>query len=112
MRASEAEAVRYPRGDAAERLRTKGHLMGDYEAWAAHMQATAICHVPEAGRPDHVWWFGFDCAHAGDRCPIHERKGFAADDGEVYRDVPYVEAEVRSLAKQLASPVSGEVGGV
>lgn len=28
-----------------------------------------ICHVPEPGRPDDVWWFGFDCAHAGDLMP-------------------------------------------
>src|SRR5688572_7588915 len=26
-------------------------------------EALGICHVPAPGEPDHVWWFGFDCAH-------------------------------------------------
>lgn len=25
-----------------------------------------ICHTPEPGEPDDVWWLGFDCAHYGD----------------------------------------------
>lgn len=29
----------------------------------------AICHVPQPGESDDVWWLGFDCAHAGDYCP-------------------------------------------
>src|SRR4051794_33398699 len=28
-----------------------------------------VCHVPEDGRPDDVWWFGFDCAHCDDLSP-------------------------------------------
>lgn len=28
-----------------------------------------ICHVPEPGEPDNLWWLGFDCAHAGDLSP-------------------------------------------
>jgi len=28
-----------------------------------------ICHVPEPGEPDAVWWLGFDCAHAWDYSP-------------------------------------------
>src|SRR5262249_25376638 len=27
---------------------------------------TGICHIPQPGQPDKVWWLGFDCAHAGD----------------------------------------------
>lgn len=60
-----------------------------------------ICHIPGEGEPDHVWWFGFDCAHGGDfypGCPI-KIPGLASG---VYRDFAYVEAEVRELAKQLA----------
>lgn len=64
-----------------------------------------ICHVPEPGRPAKVWWFGFDCAHAGDLVP-----GMADSAAEiqvlrerdVYRDFDYVRAEVAQLAKQLA----------
>lgn len=32
-----------------------------------------VCHVPEPGQPDHVWWFGFDCAHGEDYIPGYER---------------------------------------
>lgn len=59
-----------------------------------------ICHVPAEGRPDNVWWFGFDCAHAGDLCPWWEQRGVGL--GGVYRDLSYVESEVASLASQLA----------
>src|SRR5438067_12443361 len=31
-----------------------------------------ICHVPRLGEPDDVWWFGFDCSHAGDLAPESE----------------------------------------
>lgn len=52
------------------------------------------------GKPDGLWWFGFDCAHAGDLCPGMERYGF--HDGDIYRDQQYVVAECQSLAAQLA----------
>src|SRR5262249_44757906 len=25
-----------------------------------------ICHRPDPGEPERVWWLGFDCAHGGD----------------------------------------------
>lgn len=56
-----------------------------------------ICHVPEPGKPEDVWWFGFDCAHSGDLTPC---LGFDFP-GSTYHDVAYVQAECRSLAKQL-----------
>lgn len=66
-----------------------------------------ICHTPEPGEPDNVWWFGFDCAHAGDKCPSiyataskSYRRTFR---DEEYRDVAYVQAECAGLAKQLAA---------
>lgn len=47
-----------------------------------------ICHVPAPGEPDHVWWFGFDCAHAGDVSPgLHRRSGLSPFRGDEYRDV-------------------------
>lgn len=58
-----------------------------------------ICHVPEAGEPDNVWWLGFDCAHCGDRSP--GMKALFEDD--VYRDLPYVRSECANLASQLKS---------
>lgn len=65
-----------------------------------------ICHVPGPGEPDHVWWFGFDCAYAGDLPPkyhalfpgLRELEIF-----ETYRDAGYVREEVTRLAQQLAS---------
>ena len=72
-----------------------------------------ICHAPQPGEPEHVWWIGFDTAHSGDFSPGLEatvtricgprESRFA---GSVYRDVGYVIREVESLAAQLE-----EVGG-
>ena len=66
-----------------------------------------ICHDPQ-GRPDNVWWLGFDCGHAFDLMPAlrvrHRDLGF--DDvglDESYRDLAYVKDEVTRLAEQLAS---------
>lgn len=57
-----------------------------------------ICHTPKEGEPDNVWWFGFDCAHAGDYCPaVPYFRGRA-----IYRDINYVREEVKRLAEQLA----------
>jgi len=60
-------------------------------------EARHICHVPAPGRPDHIFWFGFDCAHSGDYTP--EPMRHRADD--VYRDLEYVRGQVESLARQL-----------
>lgn len=56
-----------------------------------------ICHIPEKGEPDKVWWFGFDCAHAGDLSPRIP----TMMPHETYKDVAYVKKEVGNLAKQL-----------
>lgn len=62
-----------------------------------------VCHVPEAGEPDHVWWLGFDCAHSGDVCPARLKLHgvFAPSPWEQYREIGYVRSEVRKLARQL-----------
>lgn len=57
----------------------------------------SICHIPAEGEPDHVWWLGFDCAHSGDYSPLDRY----FTDGDVYRDIGYVEDQVRRLAQQL-----------
>jgi len=59
-----------------------------------------ICHVPEPGQPDDVWWFGFDCAHLSDFIPGHFMRGLRSASG-IYRNVAYVKDEVKSLAEQL-----------
>jgi hypothetical protein len=65
----------------------------------------AICHVPLNGRPDSVWWFGFDCAHLGDLSPKYARDAPIRD--EVYRRLDYVKCETADLARQLQEAVPG-----
>ena len=67
-----------------------------------------ICHVPSTGEPDHVWWFGFDCAHCWDSSPrdlMHANERgypFTIMSDEEYRTLSYVKNQCASLAKQLA----------
>lgn len=65
-----------------------------------------VCHVPAPGRPDNVWWFGFDCAHAGDLVPSMEafytEHGLGSDWACFYRSLRFVRSEVARLAAQLA----------
>jgi hypothetical protein len=70
-----------------------------------------ICHVPEPGRPDDVWWLGFDCGHLGDLAPGMESVRRAAglpplSRHETYRDVAYVRAQCQQLAAQAAAVAS------
>lgn len=77
-------------------------------------ESEGICHVPEEGQPDHVWWFGFDCAHAWDITPgsnarLREHAPHLAHPApdEVYRDLGYVRREVERLARQLKAVADG-----
>jgi hypothetical protein len=54
------------------------------------------------GKPEGLWWFGFDCAHAGDLVPSFAERQCGCHTGDIYRDQSYVVAEVQSLAAQLA----------
>jgi hypothetical protein len=68
-----------------------------------------ICHIPKPGEPDNVWWFGFDCAHAMDVTPAMDAQLRAVGldplrrEYDVYRDLSYVQNQIRSLADQLAA---------
>lgn len=75
-----------------------------------------ICHVPEPGETDDVYWLGFDTAHAGDYWPGRGRwlgivNGIHGVDlreplvGERYRGVDFVRAECERLAAQLEALV-------
>lgn len=66
--------------------------------------AYGICHIEQPGRPEKVWWFGFDCAHLGDLSPAYSslRVG-SCFDGDSYKPMGYVTAETARLAAQLVS---------
>lgn len=71
-----------------------------------------VCHVPEPGEPDHVWWIGFDCAHYMDLAPRMEALMGELVANELrkkldvflsYRDQGYVMKEVEDLAEQICA---------
>jgi len=61
---------------------------------------------------DGLWWFGYDCAHAGDapgpqyvemmRSQYPNMSYMCYDDDGVHRDLAYCEVECERLAAQLA----------
>lgn len=67
--------------------------------------ADDVCHVPDPGEPDDVWWFGFDCAHGGDLSPSANALSsfYFRSSRDVYRDITYVRSETERLAEQLAA---------
>jgi len=75
----------------------------------AETEATGICHVPGDGEPDHVWWFGFDCAHSWDHSPDDVRRSsegypWTIDPNSSYKSLRYVQNECAKLATQLNIP--------
>lgn len=110
--ARKKEASIYPRGDSANWLRDWLPSLDNFEAWQSRIQATSICHITGEGEPDNIWWFGFDCAHAGDFCPKYSARYGDKNEGydndppwpaETYKTIRYVEREVARLAEQLAA---------
>jgi hypothetical protein len=91
-------------------------------AFQVHGGITYADHLSDS---DKLWWFGFDCGHAGDYVPGLDRHGLINDMIEsmsipndarrimrgivrplgVYRDQQYVVAECQSLAAQLVAIV-------
>jgi hypothetical protein len=89
-----------------------------------------VCHVPAPGEPDGVWWFGGDFSHFRDFCPgdeshlaqLYEAARAKGSDAafalrprgendmlfrQVYRNLPYVRAQIERLAEQLAAIAKG-----
>jgi len=58
-----------------------------------------ICHIKELGTNEEVFWFGFDCAHLGDKSPGMEKYSFNKTDQ--YRNFAYLIEQTINLAKQL-----------
>jgi hypothetical protein len=72
--------------------------------------SSSICHQPDEGEPDKLWWVGFDCAHSLDLLPSQPSWPLRAVDFDlprwaepVYRDLSYVERHVGYLALEAAS---------
>ena len=100
--------------EQADNLEVHGGItFGDY-CDEGEDPAHGICHVPEEGRPERVYWLGFDCGHYHDEAPymIHEKRpgGHRHDlalhspgyrECRKYRDMAFVKAECKALAKQL-----------
>ena len=73
-----------------------------------------ICHTAQPGRPEHVYWLGFDCGHFMDYQPGMRAilRALGVDDFHrgldlgpftpTYKPLGYVIDEVERLAKQLA----------
>ena len=96
------EAKQYPVGDAARAFEEWGACLDSYQAWLERAHARFICHIDPTN--DQVWWFGFDCAHAGDICPSIDYTSTAGTrflGDSIYRDVAYVTKECEQLAAQL-----------
>lgn len=76
-------------------------------------EASGVCHVPALGEPDHVWWFGFDCAHCDDYSPRDKQHAqergypFLIQREQEYRTLEYVEKQCAELAEQLAEKTEG-----
>ncbi len=73
-------------------------------------EGEGICHVPEPGEPEHVWWLGFDCAHCGDYSSMAYPIGllqYSCDD-EVYRNIEFVKSQCSKLALQLQDMQHGD----
>jgi hypothetical protein len=68
--------------------------------------AGQVCHVPDPGEPEHLWWIGFDCCHAWDYSPGEvardRRLGFnwGVDPDKRYRDADYVRRQCERMARQ------------
>lgn len=75
-----------------------------------------ICHVPQPGESDDVFWIGFDMAHSDDLIPgmwelrqpgeclydINQKFSSIPDRlHETYKTIGYVKNEIRSVVKQL-----------
>lgn len=92
-----------------------------YAAMCGDDHCRGVCHEAD----DEAWWFGFDCAHAGDLIPKLEAtmrmidkerplpKGWQQwkyEYPDTYKDMFYVMSETKDLADQLAAKFSGDAG--
>jgi len=63
-------------------------------------ESIGLCHTGDVAN-EKVWWLGFDCYHAGDKSPTR-KQFYDFEPEDEYRNIGYVKAEIRNLAKQLS----------
>lgn len=107
-----------PMADAISDLHVHGGINFTSFCQEGAEDGYAVCHVPEPGRPERVWWLGFDCGHAFDYSPWlralsrrfspdlyppynHEAAVLATGLREIYRTFDYVRGQVAHLAHQV-----------
>lgn len=63
----------------------------------------AICHIPDPGEPDDVWWLGFDCGHGMDYSPgiMNHFPDLGFLRPVTYKTLEYTQRECTELAAQL-----------
>jgi hypothetical protein len=66
-------------------------------------QESTVCHIPEPGQPDDLWWFGFDCGHAWDISPGLRFQAEDRLEGTSYKPLPLVRDWCTLLALQIAA---------
>lgn len=99
---------------SASKVRARAHGGLNFEGFCnpSDDPARGVCHVPAPGRPERIWWLGFDCFHGGDVAPGMQGfisrtalPDFPTLGGYVrYRSLAYVKVECAKLARQLANP--------
>ncbi len=65
--------------------------------YAAECDGDDICHTPEPGEPEHMWWVGFDCAHGFDCVPVLHKLSDSVGPTDHYRTVDYVTKELEEM---------------
>lgn len=118
------QAAAFPDGNDYARaiVEYEKALTMSFEEWRDDQMGRKICHTVQPGRPDDVWWFGFDCGHGGDFIPafltlgsklrkldastkfgpLYEEPLPFIGETDVYRTFDYVRQECADLARQLA----------
>ena len=93
-------------GDINQDLRVHGGLTFSDFCNPAENESEGICHLPDEGEPDHIFWLGFDCSHAFDLSPAHLRIFEGLPLYGEYRDIEYVKNQCAQLAAQLIATSS------
>lgn len=99
--AYEKEMDRLYQDDLATRVEVHGGITFSSKCDLSEGVDT-ICHLPEPGEDDDVWWLGFDASHFGDFIPgMAGSVGWGSCSTEQYRDMDYMKNQCSELALQL-----------